>query len=75
MTITKGKHKCGCCERNSIKVFESNLFTDERKRYICKYCYTTCESLSGLPRCSIERKRIGGYWTQFRGKNKEFIKW
>ena len=75
LTKQKIKRKCECCERKMIKVIEAHYSRIGRRGYYCNYCYSTCENLSGLPRCHIERKRIGGYWTQFRGKNKEFIKW
>ena len=69
------QRKCDCCGRRMLKVSETSYSRKGRRRWLCNYCYSICEHPSGLPRCYVERKKLGGYWTQFRGKNKEFIKW
>jgi hypothetical protein len=58
---------CDCCKQK-LKISINTAFGKD----VCRYCYHTCESMSGLPRCYKERKRIGGYWT--KGRKKVFIK-
>jgi len=55
--------KCVCCKR-VMKLYYPSII--HIKANLCKFCYHRCESVSGIPRCHIERKRIGGYWSDKR---------
>ena len=54
--------KCDCCQRK----LKRGIVGYTKNKPICLFCYVNCESITGIPRCQIERKRIGGYWQDKR---------
>ena len=53
----KEMKKCSCCHRKMKLVVKSY-----GERYCCRHCYSSCESVTGVPRCHFEKLKIGGYW-------------
>ncbi len=52
---------CKCCKRIMKLYYKSYGGVN-----ICKFCYSNCESVTGIPHCHIERRTIGGYWESKR---------
>ena len=55
--------RCCCCGRVMKEGYRSIVSLN---KFTCKFCWHNCESITGIPRCHFERKKIGGYWSDKR---------